>query len=298
MRYYKYVLTVLLTISILVLNGCTNANGVKNSKTWLCQFQNFSPSLISKTHFDVVVIDYSYDGSDAEALKQEEIEKMKSTGKTVLAYMNVGYAEEWRFYWDKIKDATFVGNNDTRWPGEHLILDFDTPKWESVIQQYVNKIKKEGFDGIYLDGVNAYESFQDEKKYADEMIALLKYVRKWLGNEGKISILNAYGLYKFDPSIANLVNYLSVESLFYLRTRKRKEPYYSNILNEVKLFLEKGVKVLSVDYVDDGSGYKGENVERIRDYVKLARENGLIPYAARSNMKLNNLNVIPGIQGE
>ncbi len=289
---------VFFAVAILILSGCAKANKAENTKTWLCQFQNFSPSSISKTNFNIVVVDYSYDGSDSKALNATEVEEMKNGGKIVLAYMNVGYAEEWRFYWNKIKNATFVGNNDIRWPGEHLILDFDNPTWENVVHQYVNKIKNAGFDGVYLDGVDAYESFQDEKKHANEMMTLLKDVRKWLGSEEKISILNAYGLYDFDPSIVNLVNYISVESLFYLKTRKRRTSYYSSVLNEIKPFVENGVEVLSVDYVDDGSGYSGENMERIEDYVNLARKSNLIPYAARSNMKLNNLNVIPGVQGE
>ncbi len=298
MRYYKYILTVFFVVTILILSGCAKANKTENAKTWLCQFQNFSPSSISKTNFNIVVVDYSYDGSDSKALNATEVEEMKSGGKIVLAYMNVGYAEEWRFYWNKIKNATFVGNDDTRWRGEHLILDFDNPIWENAMHQYVSKIKNAGFDGVYLDGVDAYKSFQDEKKHAGEMVTLLKDVRKWLGSEEKISILNAYDLYDFDHSIVNLVNYLSVESLFYLKTRKRRTSYYSSILNEIKPFIENGVEVLSVDYVDDGSGYSGENMERIEDYVELARKSGLVPYVARSNMKLNNLNVIPGIQGE
>jgi cysteinyl-tRNA synthetase len=297
MTYYKYILFVLWGISALILSGCVNATDESN-ETWACQLQNFSPSLVSKTTFGIVVVDYSRDGSDEGMLKASEVKEMKKGGKVVLAYINIGYAEEWRFYWDKIKDATFVGSADIRWKGEHLILDFDNSAWKDIIHEYVEKIKKIGFDGVYLDGVNAYEEFQNQKEHVVEMMQLLKNVRNWLGNDKKISILNAYDLEKFDPSIVNLVNYLSVESLFYIKTRKRKKSYYSDILKMIKPFQESGIKILSLDYVDDGTGYKGENLERIVEYVKLARENGFIPYAANKDMKLNNLNVIPGIQGE
>lgn len=283
---------------MLSLSGCANVNRDRKT-TWVCQFQNFSPKLILKTTFDIVSVDYSYDGSADKVLNQKDVEKMKEGAKIVLAYINVGYAEDWRFYWDDIKNATFVGNADSRWKDEYKILDFSNLTWEKVIHEYVNKIKSQGFDGVYLDGVDAYESFPDAALHALEMIDLIKKIREWIG-DGKISILNGYNLVDYDPSIANVVNFVSVESLFYKKTAKRKSSYYGPIIKKLGDFMLSGAKILSLDYVDDGSGYNvgGENIKRIVDYIRLSRQNGFIPYAARKNMKLNVLNVIPIVQGE
>lgn len=54
--------------------------------------------------------------------------------------------------------------------------------------------------------------------------------------------------------------------------------------------------VFSVDYVDDGGGYVGENKDRIDDYHSKALAKGYIPYAARVDRALDELNIIKGIQ--
>ena len=54
--------------------------------------------------------------------------------------------------------------------------------------------------------------------------------------------------------------------------------------------------VFSVDYVDDGSGYSGENKTRIDDYILKALNKTYLPYAARSDRELDELNVIDDIQ--
>ena len=291
-----YLIVSLLFLTILLV-CCVNISVVGKNTSWLCQFQNFSPLKISKTKFTIVVIDYSRDGSDDGALSLKDVETIRKSGKIVLAYMNVGYAEDWRFYWNKIKNATFVGN-EGKWSGEYKILNFTDDEWEKVLHEYVEKIISEGFDGIYLDGVDAYENFKDKKIHEEEMVTLVKKIRSWIGQDKKLSILNAYNLIDYDSSISHLIDYLSVEGLFYKKTRKVKPSRYLPILKKIKEFMKDGVEILSLDYVDDGSGYEGENLKRILDYVKLARKNGFIPYAARKDLKLNVLNVIPGIQGE
>jgi cysteinyl-tRNA synthetase len=60
--------------------------------------------------------------------------------------------------------------------------------------------------------------------------------------------------------------------------------------------LDAGHPVFSVDYVDNGMGYLGENKSRIDDYYKKCHEYGYIPYAARKDRALDELNIIKGVQ--
>jgi len=57
-----------------------------------------------------------------------------------------------------------------------------------------------------------------------------------------------------------------------------------------------GKPVLTVDYVDDGTGYVGENRERIDEYLEKALEKGYTPYAALWDRELDELNLIDGVQ--
>ncbi len=67
-------------------------------------------------------------------------------------------------------------------------------------------------------------------------------------------------------------------------------------LGVLREYSSAGKRVLVVDYVDDGSGYEGDNLERIEDFIKRSRREGFVPYAARSDRELDEMVVIEGIQ--
>ncbi|MCD6484739.1 MAG: endo alpha-1,4 polygalactosaminidase [Candidatus Odinarchaeota archaeon] len=82
-----------------------------------------------ETPFDVVVIDYSRDGTDEQAFTYQEIQQLKQSngGKIVLSYLSIGEAENYRYYWNQSWDA----NNDST-PDEDAPdwLQEENPEWE------------------------------------------------------------------------------------------------------------------------------------------------------------------------
>lgn len=71
-------------------------------KNWLYQLQNADPSEIASSGFELAVIDYSRDGSEKGEYSQEEIKIMLDAGVVPVAYLNIGQAEDYRFYWKMI----------------------------------------------------------------------------------------------------------------------------------------------------------------------------------------------------
>ncbi len=69
--------------------------------SWAYWLQNIRLVELEGAPFDLVVIDYSRDGSSRGAFSASEIKALREEGKTVLAYLSIGEAEEYRFYWDK-----------------------------------------------------------------------------------------------------------------------------------------------------------------------------------------------------
>jgi cysteinyl-tRNA synthetase len=118
---------------------------------------------ISQTDFDVVLIDLFFDDV---ALTSSEVEqlKTKSNGgkRLVISYINIGSAEKFRYYW---KDGwglhhplwlkrKYDGYDDEFW------VKFWKKDWQEIIygndNSYMKKIINAGFDGAYLDNVEAY----------------------------------------------------------------------------------------------------------------------------------------------
>ncbi|MCF6191907.1 MAG: endo alpha-1,4 polygalactosaminidase, partial [Candidatus Hydrothermae bacterium] len=80
--------------------GCRPSPTDTHPHTWVYQLQNADPTQIAATAFDVVVMDYARDGTDATAYTPQEIQTLQASGKLVLAYLSIGEAETYRFYWD------------------------------------------------------------------------------------------------------------------------------------------------------------------------------------------------------
>ncbi|MFD0779257.1 endo alpha-1,4 polygalactosaminidase [Flavobacterium myungsuense] len=90
--------------------------------------------------------------------------KTKANGakRLVIAYMNIGAAENWRYYWNGnwiLNDPVWIKKNYAGYENEFYI-QFWNPEWQTIIygndKSYLKKIIDAGFDGVYLDNVEAY----------------------------------------------------------------------------------------------------------------------------------------------
>ena len=72
----------------------------KKIKSWHYQLQDINPSAIAKSPADMVVIDYSGENG---AFTKAQVERMKrkpdGSRRVVIAYMSIGEAETYRWYW-------------------------------------------------------------------------------------------------------------------------------------------------------------------------------------------------------
>jgi cysteinyl-tRNA synthetase len=128
---------------------------------------------LAQSKFDLVVIDYSFDGSDGQAFTKSEITALKQTlGGKIVAYLSIGEAENYRWYWQEGWDANHDGtpdavapdwldNQNPDWLGNYKVRYWQQG-WQNIIFQYLDKIIAAGFDGVYLDIIDAYEYFAQE----------------------------------------------------------------------------------------------------------------------------------------
>ncbi len=126
-------------------------------------------SIVRETDYDIGIIDLFYDDI---ALTTEEVSslKIKANGgsRLVIAYMSIGEAEDYRYYWQagwETASPSWLVEENPEWAGNYKVRYWDK-NWQNVIygndDSYLKKIFNAGFDGVYLDIIDAYEYFEDQ----------------------------------------------------------------------------------------------------------------------------------------
>ena len=81
--------------------------------------------------------------------------------------MSIGEAENYRWYWQKSWDANrngkpdagapaWLGPSNPDWPGNYKVRYWDAG-WQELVYAYIDKVLDAGYDGVYLDIVDAYQ---------------------------------------------------------------------------------------------------------------------------------------------
>ena len=123
---------------------------------------------VAATNYDVVIMDLFF--NDGTAFTTDEVERLKCKAnggkRLVICYLSIGEAEDYRYYWQsswkRHKPAWLVRENPS-WPGNYKVR-YWLPEWQELIcgpgDSYLSRILNAGFDGVYLDIVDAFEEFE------------------------------------------------------------------------------------------------------------------------------------------
>ena len=142
-------------------------------KTWGYQLQNDEPTVIAKSPYDLVVIDYQREPSLGGPFSSAELVQMKKkpdgSRRFVIAYISIGEAENYRYYWgdrnwgDARNRTPLIEKENPEWAG-NLTVKYWEQEWQNLIlndaDSYINRIMDAGFDGIYLDKVDIADEYQ------------------------------------------------------------------------------------------------------------------------------------------
>lgn len=120
---------------------------------------------VEATNYDLIVIDLYYDNT-AFPLTAYDVKRLKKKAngakRLVLSYINVGAAENWRYYWKpewKLGSPKFLKKTYQGYDNEFYVQYWDK-QWRDIIygneDSYMQKILDAGFDGAYLDNMEAY----------------------------------------------------------------------------------------------------------------------------------------------
>jgi cysteinyl-tRNA synthetase len=124
---------------------------------------------LNETDYDLVIMDAFF--ADDQAFTSSEIAALKQKkhggSRMIVAYMSIGEAEGYRFYWQESWDfirPRWLDAENPEWEGNYKVK-YWMPEWQEIMygndDSYLKKILDAGFDGVYLDIIDAYEYYEE-----------------------------------------------------------------------------------------------------------------------------------------
>ncbi len=243
-----------------------NAIALTEVETWAYQLQGLSePGAVEElaaSDYDLLVLeptrtdwsssDRCFDAAAMVRRLQRSPAGDGSHRKLAIAYLNVGQAEDWRWYWTWSRGWNCRGDPPVDWPTFILACDPDgwggnypvatwDPGWRSMLiygdatrdpnaaqRRYasaLDEVLRDGFDGVYLDWVAGYEdpaviaaAQAAGRDPAAETVALIAEINAYARQRDPDFIIiqqNAADLARLQPDILGLVDAIVQEAVWF-----------------------------------------------------------------------------------
>lgn len=259
-------------------------------ESWVYQLQDVDVLELADSTFDLAVVDAADD--DGEPWTSQDVRSMRSEGRIMLSYFSIGEAETYRDYWDPNWDADGDGSPDEGapvwlaeenpdWEGNYLVRYWEEG-WQELMGQGLDAIVAAGFDGVYLDIVDAYERWPVEERptAAADMAAFVTILAERARKQVPGFLVfpqNAAGILdELDEDASRrylaMVDGIGAEDTFFFGEGDHDNPYdpQQETIALLDRFAAAGKLVLAVDYLTDPG-----SAER---FAAEARDRGYKPY--------------------
>jgi cysteinyl-tRNA synthetase, unknown class len=277
-------------------------------RTWGYQLQKVNMKEVAASPFDLMVIDYSKDGSDEQAFTPGDIARMKikpdGLRRHVIAYMSIGEAESYRYYWNPEWDQKKPGwllDENPDWKENFSVCYWDAG-WQNTFcgnpSAYLDKIIAAGFDGVYLDKCDVFEDLQNRnvkvaqsrKDLEGDMVAFISRLSHYAKSRKPpftVIMQNAEVLLEHE-ALREVIDGVAKESLLFGQPGPEKpNPKDEVTFAKQKLDLAKsaGRTVFVVEYLNDA--------DKIRQATEALDRIGYLSTISPKNRKLDHLNTDP-----
>jgi cysteinyl-tRNA synthetase len=230
-------------------------------------------------------------------MSREELTRLQGPKhRPVLAYLSIGEAESYRTYWraewkTPASRPAFLGPENPDWKGNYKVRYWQ-PEWQALIQARIVELADAGFDGAYLDIIDAYEFWgpggavgaKDVRKAAAaDMVAFVlmlgeaaraKHPDFALVPQNGATILDEVPDAQAAAYLA-AIDGIGAEDTFFYGEKEENNPFkpQAEVIAALGRYRAAGRRVLAVDYVT-----KPESAQK---FVEAARKAGFAPYVGR-----------------
>lgn len=213
------------------------------------QLQDTNLEKLKDLDVDYIIIDV-----DDSEFTQSEVQSLKDSGKIVLSYLSIGEAEDYRSYWqDEWEEGSpnFLMEENPEWEGNYKVA-YWIPEWQDIMISQLNNIMSLGYDGVYIDRVDAYQDFlhfssvQSREAMLSFILKLSKHAKT---NKEDFLVFgqNAVELCE-DERYKNSVDGIAREDLWYDDDEKQDSEDTEYALDFLEDAKKDGKTILVIDY--------------------------------------------------
>jgi cysteinyl-tRNA synthetase len=241
---------------------------------------------IGRTSFELAVIDYGKYGDTATRWTPAQLETLRhaTCERRLLAYLSIGQAEDYRWYWQpgfRPGQPAFIAEPDPDWAGGYFVRYWQ-PAWQDIVFQYLDTIVDQGFDGVFLDRIDAYRypyAAGRERAMVDLVRAIAERARARspLGQDFGVFPLNGEELGRYPEYVAAVTGITREETYVHATNRRVPDDERRAIEAALDVFRLAGKLVLTLDYATRPA--------LVDDTYARASAKGYVPYVTRVALK-------------
>ncbi|WP_187170402.1 endo alpha-1,4 polygalactosaminidase [Salidesulfovibrio onnuriiensis] len=319
----------LFLLALLALPGAAQAGPMSKRlaqvKTWMYLIQdldmNDSVQALADSPYELLVIEPGHNFSDGPYETERIVRRLRTAPdgarRILLAYVDIGQAEDYRDYWQPGWKAPQPGKPGTPdflvtpdpdgWSGNFTVA-YWRPTWKKIWlgkDGIITQLARMGFDGVYLDWIEAYDdehvikaASAEQRDPAKEMLTFIEEIGEAgtaVNENFMIVAQNAPYLIDADPErYEEAIDALAVEDTWFhgeadadwddphagdlhlIHDQNQDDYSTEDRLAQYLKYQERGIPVFSVDYC-----VSEENAAMVYEQ---AVEAGLIPLVTRVSL--------------
>ena len=241
---------------------------------------------------DWIVLDADFNSNTPWERKDIATIRSGQAGRKVIAYISIGEAEDYRSYWlnewghngKLTPDApTWLGAENPAWKGNYRVKYWQAG-WQRLILSAVDTAMTRGFDGVYLDIVDSFETFEQDgrasmadrvnpetrQSYRRDMVDWVKVIaaRARAGNPDALIIPQNGSQLLAHTDFLEVVSAMGIEDLFSNGKKAQPGSHTGEVLGHLRKMAAIGKPVLLIEYP------KTAELQSLA--IRQARENGLV----------------------
>ena len=292
-------LSTFITLGVILLGPqLTSAESPPASFAYVLQADSFAKSKsaaverLAASGRDWIVLDADFGGG--MPWERAELDALRSghAGRKIVAYVSIGEAEDYRPYWRKewggkgrltAAAPAWLGAENPAWKGNYRVKYWNA-EWQKLMLAAIDDAMERGFDGVYLDIVDGFETFEQEGKefmvdrvnpetkqsYRRDMVDWVKAIaaRARAKNPAALVIPQNGSQLVAHPDFLDVISAMGIEDLFTNGNKVQPKSHTNEVLGHLSRVAAAKKPALLIEYP--------KTAERQALTKKLAAENGLV----------------------